>query len=137
MSKPRMGGYGGQFYGHANGQGHGEIVRGMPGDSYHQSRMVRHGAGTKVLGFDKMKDMASQGASNLDPAFMGQKKQGLQQANMDRQSLAQMQASHQNAQQPYDDKHKRHRRTANEIARMFKCPVDDCHKSYGSEGSLN
>jgi len=36
-----------------------------------------------------------------------------------------------------DEKKKRHRRTANEISRHYKCPVDDCPKSYGSEGSLN
>ena len=43
----------------------------------------------------------------------------------------------QRASNPYEDKRKRHRRTATEIARLFKCPVNDCHKSYGSEGSLN
>ena len=37
-----------------------------------------------------------------------------------------------------DDRRKRHRRTATEIARHYKCPlVGECHKSYGSEGSLN
>ena len=36
-----------------------------------------------------------------------------------------------------DDKRKRHRRTAGEIARNHKCPIDDCPKAYGSEGSLN
>jgi hypothetical protein len=36
-----------------------------------------------------------------------------------------------------NEKKKRHRRTATEIARHFKCPIDDCPKSYGSEGSLN
>ena len=36
-----------------------------------------------------------------------------------------------------DDKRKRHRRTAGEIARIYKCPRDDCSKSYGTEGSLN
>ena len=45
--------------------------------------------------------------------------------------------SQQRIQNPFDDKRKRHRRTATEIARLFKCPVADCHKSYGSEGSLN
>lgn len=34
-------------------------------------------------------------------------------------------------------KHKRHRRTANEIERHYKCPVEVCSKLYGSEGSLN
>ena len=29
------------------------------------------------------------------------------------------------------------RRTANEIARHYVCKVEDCQKSYGSEGSLN
>lgn len=37
-----------------------------------------------------------------------------------------------------EDQHKRHRRTAHEIARHYKCPLrQECHKSYGSEGSLN
>ena len=36
-----------------------------------------------------------------------------------------------------DDKRKRHRRTATEIQRHYKCPVEGCHKSYGSEGSMN
>lgn len=46
-----------------------------------------------------------------------------------------------------EEKRKRHRRTATEIARHYKCPVDECPKSYGyehshliscrSEGSLN
>ena len=36
-----------------------------------------------------------------------------------------------------EEKRKRHRRTATEIARHYRCPIDDCPKSYGSEGSLN
>lgn len=36
-----------------------------------------------------------------------------------------------------NEKKKRHRRTALEIARHYKCPIKDCPKSYGSEGSLN
>ena len=32
---------------------------------------------------------------------------------------------------------KRHRRTADEIQRHYRCSVPDCNKSYGSEGSLN
>ena len=36
-----------------------------------------------------------------------------------------------------NEKKKRHRRTATEIARHYKCPIEDCPKSYGSEGSLN
>jgi hypothetical protein len=44
----------------------------------------------------------------------------------------------------FDDRKKRHRRTANEIARPFKCSDKACNKSYGyiiiltlsSEGSL-
>ena len=36
-----------------------------------------------------------------------------------------------------EEKRKRHRRTAPEIARHYKCPNEDCPKSYGSEGSLN
>lgn len=32
---------------------------------------------------------------------------------------------------------KRMRRTANEIDRHFKCPIESCGKTYGSEGSLN
>jgi hypothetical protein len=36
-----------------------------------------------------------------------------------------------------NEKKKRHRRQANEIARHYKCPINDCPKSYGSEGSLN
>lgn len=35
------------------------------------------------------------------------------------------------------EKSKRHRRTANEISRHYKCSVETCQKSYGSEGSLN
>ena len=36
-----------------------------------------------------------------------------------------------------NEKKKRHRRTAQEIARHFKCPIDDCPRSYGSEGAVN
>ena len=36
-----------------------------------------------------------------------------------------------------NEKKKRHRRVATEIARHYKCPIEDCPKSYGSEGSLN
>lgn len=36
-----------------------------------------------------------------------------------------------------DDKKKRFRRTANEIERHYRCPVETCQRSYGSEGSLN
>ena len=36
-----------------------------------------------------------------------------------------------------DEKKKRIRRPANEIARHYKCPIEDCPKSYGMEGSLN
>ena len=36
-----------------------------------------------------------------------------------------------------DERRKRHRRTANEIHRHYPCPVEECPKSYGSEGSLN
>ena len=36
-----------------------------------------------------------------------------------------------------NEKKKRHRRTATEIARHYKCPIDECPKQYGSEGSLN
>eukprot|EP01016_Furgasonia_blochmanni_P040705 TRINITY_DN5215_c0_g1_i10.p1 TRINITY_DN5215_c0_g1~~TRINITY_DN5215_c0_g1_i10.p1 ORF type:complete len:230 (-),score=20.81 TRINITY_DN5215_c0_g1_i10:61-750(-) len=38
---------------------------------------------------------------------------------------------------PNDDKKRRFRRTATEIDRHYRCPVDPCQKSYGSEGSLN
>jgi len=36
-----------------------------------------------------------------------------------------------------DDRKKRFRRTASEIERHYRCPVETCQKSYGSEGSLN
>ena len=36
-----------------------------------------------------------------------------------------------------DDRKKRFRRTANEIERHYRCPVESCQRSYGSEGSLN
>lgn len=36
-----------------------------------------------------------------------------------------------------DDKKKRYRRTALEIDRHYKCSIESCQKSYGSEGSLN
>ena len=36
-----------------------------------------------------------------------------------------------------NEKKKRFRRTATEIARHYKCPIEDCPKSYGSEGALN
>jgi len=39
--------------------------------------------------------------------------------------------------QDAEDKKKRFRRTASEIDRHYRCPVDSCQKSYGSEGSLN
>lgn len=32
---------------------------------------------------------------------------------------------------------KRFRRTAGEINRQFKCPIEICAKSYGSEGSVS
>jgi len=35
------------------------------------------------------------------------------------------------------NRHKRHRRTAGEIERHYRCPGERCGKSYGSEGSLN
>eukprot|EP01017_Pseudomicrothorax_dubius_P031751 TRINITY_DN4084_c0_g1_i3.p1 TRINITY_DN4084_c0_g1~~TRINITY_DN4084_c0_g1_i3.p1 ORF type:complete len:178 (-),score=19.01 TRINITY_DN4084_c0_g1_i3:130-663(-) len=35
------------------------------------------------------------------------------------------------------EKSKRQRRSANEIERKFRCPVETCGKSYGSEGSLH
>eukprot|EP01016_Furgasonia_blochmanni_P036195 TRINITY_DN409_c0_g1_i11.p2 TRINITY_DN409_c0_g1~~TRINITY_DN409_c0_g1_i11.p2 ORF type:complete len:201 (+),score=18.09 TRINITY_DN409_c0_g1_i11:110-712(+) len=38
---------------------------------------------------------------------------------------------------PSDSKKRRFRRTAAEISRHYKCPVERCLKSYGSEGSLN
>jgi hypothetical protein len=31
----------------------------------------------------------------------------------------------------------RHRRAAMEINRHYRCPIESCSKSYGSEGSLN
>ena len=36
-----------------------------------------------------------------------------------------------------DDRKKRFRRTAGEIERHYRCNVETCQKSYGSEGSLN
>jgi hypothetical protein len=30
-----------------------------------------------------------------------------------------------------DEKRKRHRRTAPEISRHYRCPIEDCPKSYG------
>eukprot|EP01015_Nassula_variabilis_P030955 TRINITY_DN6894_c0_g2_i1.p1 TRINITY_DN6894_c0_g2~~TRINITY_DN6894_c0_g2_i1.p1 ORF type:complete len:113 (-),score=10.31 TRINITY_DN6894_c0_g2_i1:67-405(-) len=36
----------------------------------------------------------------------------------------------------FEDKKKRHRRTASEIERHYICAVETCRKSYGSEGSL-
>lgn len=36
-----------------------------------------------------------------------------------------------------DLKKKRFRKTAAEINRHFKCPIETCQKAYGSEGSLN
>eukprot|EP01016_Furgasonia_blochmanni_P044553 TRINITY_DN6197_c0_g1_i8.p1 TRINITY_DN6197_c0_g1~~TRINITY_DN6197_c0_g1_i8.p1 ORF type:complete len:229 (-),score=36.29 TRINITY_DN6197_c0_g1_i8:190-876(-) len=38
---------------------------------------------------------------------------------------------------PSDSKKKRFRRTAAEIDRHYRCPIEKCMKSYGSEGSLN
>ena len=35
------------------------------------------------------------------------------------------------------DSKRRHRRTANEVERHYKCPIPQCDKAYGSEGSLN
>jgi hypothetical protein len=35
-----------------------------------------------------------------------------------------------------EEKKKRYRRSANEIERHYRCPVEPCQKSYGSEGSL-
>jgi len=37
----------------------------------------------------------------------------------------------------YDDKKKRFRRTASEIDRHYRCPVESCQKAYGFIGSLN
>jgi len=36
-----------------------------------------------------------------------------------------------------NERKKRMRRTAEEIDRHFKCTVETCLKTYGSEGSLN
>jgi len=36
-----------------------------------------------------------------------------------------------------EEKKKRFRRVASEIDRHYRCPVESCQKSYGSEGSLN
>lgn len=36
-----------------------------------------------------------------------------------------------------EDRKKRFRRTASEIERHYRCMVETCQKSYGSEGSLN
>ena len=36
-----------------------------------------------------------------------------------------------------EDRKKRCRRTAGEIARHYMCKYESCQKSYGSEGSLN
>ena len=36
-----------------------------------------------------------------------------------------------------ENRTKRFRRTADEIERHYRCPVDTCQRSYGSEGSLN
>ena len=36
-----------------------------------------------------------------------------------------------------DNTNNRHRRAATEISRHYRCPVQSCTKSYGSEGSLN
>lgn len=36
-----------------------------------------------------------------------------------------------------DHRKKRFRRTADEIERHYRCPVETCQRSYGSEGSLN
>lgn len=30
-----------------------------------------------------------------------------------------------------EEKRKRHRRTATEISRHYRCPIEDCPKSYG------
>ena len=38
---------------------------------------------------------------------------------------------------PDEKRKKRKRRTAQEIKREHVCPIKDCEKSYGSEGSLN
>ena len=32
---------------------------------------------------------------------------------------------------------KRYRRTASEIERRYKCPIENCQRAYGCEGSLN
>jgi len=37
----------------------------------------------------------------------------------------------------FTQRQKRHRRTASEIERHYKCPLEQCGKLYGSEGSLN
>ena len=36
-----------------------------------------------------------------------------------------------------ENRTKRFRRTADEIERHYRCPVETCQRSYGSEGSLN
>lgn len=36
-----------------------------------------------------------------------------------------------------EERRKRFRRTAGEIDRHYKCMIESCQKSYGSEGSLN
>lgn len=45
--------------------------------------------------------------------------------------------SQSNPEDSTEDKKKRMRRTAGEIARHYVCRYEKCQKSYGSEGSLN
>ena len=36
-----------------------------------------------------------------------------------------------------EERRKRFRRTAGEIDRHYRCTIESCQKSYGSEGSMN
>ncbi|KAM3138383.1 hypothetical protein pb186bvf_009469 [Paramecium bursaria] len=42
-----------------------------------------------------------------------------------------------NVEETGEERKKRLRRPAQEIERHFKCPVENCQKQYGAEGSLN
>eukprot|EP00743_Colponemidia_sp_Colp-15_P005086 GILK01005475.1.p1 GENE.GILK01005475.1~~GILK01005475.1.p1 ORF type:complete len:231 (-),score=20.63 GILK01005475.1:190-882(-) len=73
-----------------------------------------------------------------------QMKQLVQEKNMLQTRLSKLENSKRKADDPLNgaddtpsEKKKRHRRTAGEIERVYKCTGDGCSKSYGSEGSLN
>ena len=51
--------------------------------------------------------------------------------------MQKIEAQKEQQQNSYEEEGKRYRRFASEIDRKYKCPYQNCYKSYGQEGTLN